>query len=149
MTSKKIVIGGAALLFALNLPTLGYCQQRQDILQMVKISGVEDALRKGANMYRDEVKKNYPKASPSFYRALDADLNNYVKEMKEYYINLYSKKFTSEDIKYMLSFLSTPTGKKFAAFSNEVLPEVAQVATTKTNKIDENLEKRLKKENHP
>jgi len=66
MTLKKIVIGGAALLFALNLPTLGYCQQRQDVLQMVKISGVEDALRKGANMYRDEVKKNFPKASTSF-----------------------------------------------------------------------------------
>jgi len=69
--------------------------------------------------------------------------------MKEYYIDLYSKKFTAEDIKYMLSFLSTPTGKKFAAFSNEVLPEVAQVATTKTKQIDEKIEKRLKKEMHP
>lgn len=152
MTSKKIIISGTALLFTLNLlniPTPGYCQQRQDVLQMVKISGVEDALRKCAKMYRDEVKNNYPNASSSFYRALDADLNNYVKEMKDYYINLYSKKFTAEDIKNMLSFLSTPTGRKFAAFNNEALPEIAQVAAAKTKQIDDNIEKRLKKEKHP
>lgn len=133
----------------LALPSMGHCEQRHDILTFIKITGMEEGISRGAKLYRDEIKKNYPQAPESFYKALDLDLKKYVTEMNSYYVNLYSREFSKEDMKSILSFLGTPAGKKFAVINTEKLPQIIEFTTKKMKEVDEKVEKRFKDMKQP
>ncbi|MDU0460868.1 MAG: DUF2059 domain-containing protein [Geobacteraceae bacterium] len=142
--NSRTIISFIFLLSALVLPSIGNCEQREDILLFLKVTGMEEGISRGAKLYRDEIEKNYPKAPELFYKALDSDLKQYVTEMKSYYVKLYSKEFSKEDMKSILSFLGTPAGKKFAVINTEKLPQIYEFTTKKMREVDDRVEKRLK-----
>ncbi|MDO9263789.1 MAG: DUF2059 domain-containing protein [Desulfosalsimonadaceae bacterium] len=147
--SSRTIISFMFLLSALVMPSIGYCEQREDILTFLKVTGMEEGISRGAKLYRDEIKKNYPKAPESFYKSLDSDLKKYVTEMKSYYVKLYSKEFSKEDMKSILSFLETPAGKKFVVINTEKLPQIYELTNKKMKEVDERVEKRLKDMKRP
>jgi len=146
---SRTIVSFLFLLSALVLPSIGHCEQREDILTFLKVTGMEEGISRSAKLYRDEIRKNYPKAPESFYKALDSDLKKYVTEMNSYYVKLYSKEFSKEDMKSILSFLRTPTGKKFAVINTDKLPQITEFTTKKMKEVDERVEKRLKDMKQP
>ena len=144
MKLKSIIAMCSLSIIVLLSPNIARSEQRQDVLKFMKISGLEDGLHDSANFYRDELKKNYPKLQKSFYKELDDELDSYVKDVENYYVKMYSQKFTVRDMNQILLFFSTPSGKKFAKVNIVFLPDVGRYASSKIKLIDLKVENRLK-----
>lgn len=102
---KKIILSGL-LLFSFFTVTAQNDPFKEDVNKLIKITvGTSDMamLRKTFSQKMDANEKE------NFYKEYDAAVFSFLAEIEKYYMEHY----THDEIKQLLDFYNTPTGKKF------------------------------------
>ena len=94
-----------------------------NIKKLLDITGSRNMSRKIINQLIGSFKSEYPQVSGKFWDAFIAELKP--EEMVDEYIPIYSKYFTNEEIKGIITFYETPLGKKTLS----VIPQISQEST--------------------
>ena len=94
-----------------------------NIKKLLDITGSRNMSRKIINQLIGSFKSEYPQVPGKFWDAFIAELKP--EEMVDEYIPIYSKYFTNEEIKGIITFYETPLGKKTLS----VIPQISQEST--------------------
>ncbi len=138
MQIKTFVLAASlSLLTTINLPVFAQTRDSptvptnkiedpekiSNIKKLLDITGSRNLSRKIINQLIDSFKSEYPQVPGKFWEAFIAELKP--EEMVDEYIPIYSKYFTNEEIKGIISFYETPLGKKTLT----VIPQISQEST--------------------
>jgi hypothetical protein len=94
-----------------------------NIKKLLDITGSRNISRKLITQLIDGLKSEYPQVPAKFWDAFMDELNP--NKMIDEYIPIYSKYFTNEEIKGIISFYETPLGKKTLS----VIPQISKEST--------------------
>jgi len=95
-----------------------------NIRKLLDITGSRSLSRKIITQLVNSFKSEYPQVPAKFWDAFIDEIKP--EEMVDEYIPIYSKYFTNEEIKGIISFYETPLGKKTLT----VIPQISQESTT-------------------
>lgn len=95
-----------------------------NIKKLLDVTGSRSLSRKIITQLINSFKSEYPQVPAKFWDAFIDEIKP--EEMVDEYIPIYSKYFTNEEIKGIISFYETPLGKKTLT----VIPQISQESTT-------------------
>lgn len=111
--------------------------------------GVQRAIEKSENNSpeeREEIIKLLDKSIQNFMKEMKTELPkvmSYEKLLKEVYIPIYAKHFTTDEIEEVISFYEGPTGKKFIQENPIIIQEamiiINQKYTPKLSELGQNI----------
>jgi uncharacterized protein len=132
MQIKTFVFAASlSLLTTINIPAFAQtpdtpiqeAEKINNIKKLLDITGSRNLSRKILTQLIDSLKAEYPQAPARFWDAFMAELKP--EEMVDEYIPIYSKYFTNEEIKGIITFYETPFGKKTLS----VIPQISKEST--------------------
>ncbi|MTJ50587.1 DUF2059 domain-containing protein [Dolichospermum sp. UHCC 0259] len=139
MQIKTLVFAASlSLLTTINLPAFAQTpnsptvptnkiedpEKINNIKKLLDITGSKNLSRKIITQLINSFKSEYPQVPAKFWDAFIDEIKP--EEMVDEYIPIYSKYFTNEEIKGIITFYETPLGKKTLS----VIPQISQESTT-------------------
>ncbi|MBK9247611.1 MAG: DUF2059 domain-containing protein [Ignavibacteria bacterium] len=116
-------------------------EKNKNIVKLLELNGTSAFGEKVFVEIVNALKKNYTSIPDAFWKNITKDISPVNMAIKA--IPAYDKRFTNEEIKDLITFFQTPTGKKYIASNNEVGNDVKQLwkewGETFTNSVTERL----------
>lgn len=142
---KIIILILPILLFALPL-TADEKTKKEDIRHLLKITGSDKlSIQVMENMIVN-MKSAMPSVPESFWTELKKEIHS--EEFIELIVPIYNKYFTHNEIKDIIKFYDTPTGKKMIMLLPMITHEAMQAGENWGRKIGNKIIKKLKEKGY-
>lgn len=140
-------------LFALSVQAITPAKENDIktlLVLMVNSSIAEEMANSAVSIAIAQEKKRYPNLPKNVEYALSQAIYDvvmeYAPELDALMIPLYDKYYTHQEIKDLIVFFKTPTGKKYASVLAPMVQEIVPIAQTWGNKIGPIAAKRAERE---
>jgi hypothetical protein len=116
-------------------------EKNKNILKLLELNGTTAFGEKVFGEIVATLKKNYTSIPDAFWKEITKDISPLNMAIKA--IPAYDKRFTNEEIKELVKFFESPTGKKYLASNNDVGTDVKKLwqewSETFTNSVTDRL----------
>ncbi len=116
-------------------------EKNKNILRLLELNGTTAFGEKVFAEIVGTLKKNYTTIPAAFWKDITKDISPLNMAIKA--VPAYDKRFTNDEIKELIKFFETPTGKKYLASNNEVGADVKKLwqewGETFTNSVTDRL----------
>ncbi|MFN8359280.1 MAG: DUF2059 domain-containing protein [Candidatus Kapaibacterium sp.] len=136
-----IIALGASSASAQKNGTTAQEEKNKNILKLLELNGTTAFGEKVFAEIISTLKKNYKSIPEAFWKDITKDISPLNMAIKA--VPAYDKRFTNEEIKELIAFFQSPTGKKYLASNTEVGTDVKQLwqewGETFTNSVTDRL----------
>jgi len=140
-----IGIGMLVLMASLNLFGQAEAEYRKTLEEMFEVSGTEESYKVAITQMVGMMKQQYPNVDAAIWEEFEKEfLNTSLNDLVEMLVPVYSKHMTQADLKNVIAFYQTPTGKKYADKTPLIMQESMQVGQEWGVKLGEDFVKKMK-----
>lgn len=150
---KKLIVSFVIML--ITIPSFSQKTEvdstyKQSLLYLFEISGNNEAYKMAINQMFSMFKEKYSDAVPiDFWNAFETEMmKTSMNDLIDMLAPIYAKYMDLNDLKNIITFYSTPTGKKYAENTPYIIQESMEVGAAWGQKLGEDFVKKMKEKGY-